>query len=294
MVSKIRPFAAWGLLVLGAVGFGCRTPPPPPPVPSAIQDAMRLAQQAAKLQEANQWPAASAWWERAARQFQLLNDGTNLAVAYHNQAACQQALGRSKEAAGLLEQAARLNEQLSLTQAWWRNQLALVQLESTVAPNRAQFRIDQLNARIPGPNDAPSRALLAHETARARWRADHAEAALADLDAATRAFQEAHDLLGQAAVDVTRAQCLERLKRLDEAETAWRAALAIFEARGQVRGIATALAGLGNCLATQGRHPTEASALLRRSAENFEALGMREEARRTHRLLEKLTVAPAR
>ncbi|MCC7376489.1 MAG: hypothetical protein IT581_17650 [Verrucomicrobiales bacterium] len=280
--------AALSLVFLGWVASGCRTAPPPPPIPPAIQDAHRLAQQAAKLQEAGQWTAASAWWERAARQFQLLNDRTNLAVALHNQGTCRQALGQSKDAASLLEAAARLNLELSLTEAWWRNQLALVQLEGATNPERAQSRIHDLTAQNPGPADASSRALLSHESARADLRAGQAEAALGELEAASKAFQEANDPLGQAAAAVTRAQALERLKKFDEAEAAWRSALAMFEAHGQLRGIATALAGWGSCLSIQGRNPAEAASLLSRAADNFEALGMRDEARRARATLEKL------
>ncbi|MBL9135702.1 MAG: tetratricopeptide repeat protein [Verrucomicrobiales bacterium] len=287
-----RNRAATALLILATVGGGCHTAPPPPPVPGTLLEAQRLALQATRLQDASQWAAASVGWQRAARQFQLINDRTNLAVALHHQGICQQALGKPEEAAARLEQASRLNDELGLATPWWRNQIALVQLEASTAPDQAQARLDRLNHRHPGPDDAMSQGLLAHETARAKLRHHQPAPALADLALATTRFQEAGATFGQAAVEVTRAQTLEALGRLSEAESAWRSALAVFEAGGQLRGIATAMAGLGNCLAMQGRQAAEAESLLRRSAENFEALGLAPEARQARSALDQL--APKR
>lgn len=276
------------LVSLIVLGTGCRTPPPPPPIPAAIQEAQRLGLQATRLQDAGQWAAASAWWVRAARQFQLINDRTNLAVALHHQGTCKQALGKPKEAAEHLEQAAQLNQDLGLEETWWRNQIALVQVEAADAPELARKRLEQLNQRLPGPHDTASQALLAHETARAKLRLQQPEAALSDLAIAAARFQEAGDTFGLAAVDASRAQALEGLGRLPESEAAWRSALGIFENRGHLRGIATALAGLGNCLALQGRDIAEAERLLRTSAENFEAMGLAAEARQARKTLENV------
>src|SRR5713226_7549153 len=103
--------------------LGCSTAQPLPPAPVAVSRAEQSAEQAAKLSESQNWPAAAQEWKLAAERFGLLNDQAREAVALHNLAQAQRELGHAVPARLLLEEAASLNKKLGRTNEWLRNQI---------------------------------------------------------------------------------------------------------------------------------------------------------------------------
>lgn len=243
-----------------------------------METAQRWARQAADLQARENWTGAVAAWERAGRQFQLLNQVTNLAVAWHNEAACRLQLRQVDAARELLEKAAGLNDSLGVQDAWWRNQVVLLQLENALSPGGAAARLAQLELRQPGP--APEvQALIDHELARALLASGDRSGALESLGRAGVVFAARGDRRALAAITVTRARVLDDDGRSIEAAAAWEQALAGFEDLGDIRGVAVALAGLGLSLADAGNDLEKATALLERAAGNLRVLGMEEDHR---------------
>jgi tetratricopeptide (TPR) repeat protein len=237
-----------------------------------------LSRQAALLQSNGDWNGALAWWDRAARQYQLLNDRTNLAMAWHNLGVTHRALGKTQEATSDLERAAALNAELGLTNAWWRNQIALLQVANDSAqPGRSErlIRLDQDPGR---PVDGTLGAILAQERARTWMEEGRLPEALTEAERAVAAFAAVGDRGGRAAAQVTVAKILRRLERFGDASRVWREALAEFEASGDPRGVAVALAGWGGCLAAEGRDAALAVDLLKRAEANYRSLGLVHEA----------------
>ncbi len=274
---------AWSLavLVLAVVGgnvVGCASKPVPPPPPRAWEEAGRLSRQAALLQSNGDWNGALAWWDRAARQYQLLNDRTNLAVAWHNLGVSHRALGQTQEAMADLERASALNEELGLTNAWWRNQIALLQVANDSAQAGRSTRLARLD-QLPGrPEDGTLGAILAQERARTWMEEGRLPEALGEAERAVAAFAAVGDRAGRAAAQVTVAKILRRLERFGQAARIWQEALMEFEALGDPRGVAVSLAGWGGCLAAEGRDPALAMDLLKRAEANYRSLGLGREA----------------
>jgi tetratricopeptide (TPR) repeat protein len=264
-----------GFLV--ALLAACATKPQPSQ-PETLEVAERFARQATSVQAAEDWSAAAAAWERSARHFQLLNQLTNLSVAWHNEGVARRELGQLDKSRQLLEKAAKLNDALGQTNAWWRNQIALLQLEQMTAPQSAAQRLTLIQGARLSPTDPELVALLAHEEGRlavARGDLDRAATALARAEST---FASIHNLRGQAAVHVTLARLLREKGDLDGSERAWRAALEQYEQLAYPRGITVAMAGLGSCLAARGDDLAEAASLLERAVENFRSLGLEREA----------------
>lgn len=260
-------------LLLAIVTSGCASRAPEEPPPRALADADRLARQAAQLQAAQNWPGAASWWQRAALQFQMLHQPVPLAVAWHNEAVCRRELGQWEEARTLLEDAAALNERTGQTNAWWRNQLALVQLEATVPDASPVPRLNRLLPRRTEP-DQPVQAILAHEAARSLLGQMDAQAALRELAGAELLFTRLHDAQGLAAVRLTQARAQVQLGDPVAAEAAWRDALQRFQALGNLPGIALSMAGLGSTLADGEDRVGEAEWLLSQAIENLGNLGI--------------------
>jgi tetratricopeptide (TPR) repeat protein len=262
----------WGTVV------GCASKPVPPPPPRAWEEAGRLSRQAALLQSHGDWNGALAWWDRAARQFQLLNDRTNLAMAWHNLGVSHRALGQTQEATDDLERAASLNAALGLTNAWWRNQIALLQVANDSAQPGRSERLMLLDQHPGRPMEGTLGAILAQERARTWMDEGRLPEALTEAERAVAAFAGVGDRGGQAAAHVTLAKILRRLGRHGDAARIWREALAEFEALGDPRGVAVSLAGWGGCLAAEGLNLAQAMDLLKRAEANYRSLGLADEA----------------
>lgn len=260
-------------LLVASLTFGCASRPPEEPPPRALADADRLASQAAQLQAAQNWPGAAAWWQRAALQFQWLHQPIPLAVAWHNEAVCRRELGQWEDARSLLENAASLNQRTGQTNAWWRNQLALVQLESTLPDASPIPRLNRLLPRRSEP-DPPAQAILAHEAARSLLDQQEAHAALRELSEAESLFARLNDAQGLAAVRLTQARALLQQGDPVASEAAWRDALRRYQALGNLPGIALAMAGLGTTLADTENRLDEAEWLLSQAVENLRNLGI--------------------
>jgi tetratricopeptide (TPR) repeat protein len=267
----------WAVAVLFA---GCAGRPQPSQ-PKAVEQADRLARQAADVLAEENWTAAANAWERSARHYQLLNQLTNLAVAWHNEGVARRELGQLPEARRLLERAAKLNDELGETNAWWRNQIALLQLEQLNAPQNAVQRLNLIHGARLSPADPELAALLSHEEGRLALSQGRLENAAMALDRAEAGFATVNNRKGEAAVKVTRARLYRQQSDLGASEQAWRSALEQYEALAYPRGITIALAGLGSCLAAQGARVAEAVRLLERAAENFLSLGLQTEAAAT-------------
>ncbi len=270
--------AAVGLL-LGWGGTGCASRPEPPPPPAAVSDANRLAKEAARLLTQENWAGAVAWWERAGRQYQLVNRPDQVALARHNEAVARRAMGESERARELWEESARLNRSSGQTNAWWRNQLALFQLEIESDPARAEARRAALEPRREELGAQPAVAPhWTHECARLLLVQGRVGESLGDARLAVAGFDAVGDGAGAASAWVTVARGHEAAGRFEEATAAWRTSLGLFEVLGHPRGIAVALAGLGARLVADGQ-ATPGRELLERARDNFRALRLEAEAR---------------
>lgn len=274
-------------LALAATLAGCSSNPPPPPKPKAVADADRLTTQATRLQNEENWPGAAQLWQRAARQFQLLNRPSDLALARHNEAICRIALQEIQPARQLLQQAADSNRQLGRTHDWWRNQIALLQIDNASAPSAALERLHQLQPRLPEIQSQPFLlGLFQHETARASLaNALPTSESLAAADQALASFQQTHNPAAQAAVRMTRARILHRDRQWLAAVSEWRQALTTFEQLGHPRAVALCLAGLGTSLAQTESTQAEAQVILGRALENLATLHQHADAQAVRQTL---------
>jgi len=264
-------------------GTGCSTSKPPAPKPKAWQDAERLANQAAALQANGNWNGALEWWDRAAQQYVLLHDRTNLAVAYHNLGMVRRSLGQSKEATSDLEKAAQLNEHTGQRDAWWRNQIGLVQVGNDVGKGDAARLLVRLDGEPDRPTTGRLAAVLGHERARAKFASGDGAGALAESDRAAALYAAAGDPAGKAAIGALCGKILRSLGRNDEAIVFWKESLSTFERLGDPRGIAVTLAGWGGSLAATGRDPRLAGELLEHAEASYRMLGIQAEAEATAR-----------
>ncbi len=280
-----------GLAFLAVAGAGCAGRPVPAP-PRAVAEAERLVAQASKLQAEENWPGAADWWRRAGQQYQLLNRRGDVALARHNEGICRRAMGQLGVSHALLEEASAANRDLGRTNAWWRNQIALLQLENESDLGRASARLESLEPRLAGIAEPSLVALLRHEEARTRAGQGRLPEALSASARAAAAFQALGEAGGSAAVLLTRARIFQMRGDSVEAVAAWREALAAFERMGHPRGVAMSLSGLGVSLARGGGTREEAESILRRALENLAALKMEAESRVVQDELGKLQTPP--
>ena len=272
--------------------LGCSTTQTLPPAPVAATQAERTAEQAAKLSASQNWPAAAKEWKLAAERFELLNDQGREAVALHNLAQAQRELGHAVAAQRLLEEAASLNEKLGRANEWWRNQIALLQLEASSTDAAAlHARFEQLAPAVEHLADRSVRGLFLNELG--LWRqsqGNFTNAAACYLEAA-RLFARSGDPAGHAAATANLARLFEARKNFEEALQHWRRVLEEFEKLADPHGIACALAGAGRSqLAAHKELPT-AEELLRRAARNYRLLQCAGETRATLELLEQCLLA---
>ena len=273
------------LSLLVAFSPGCSSTKPPAPAPPAVRMAEQAAAQADELSRQQNWPAAARLGRLAADRFSLLNDQAGEAIALHNLAQAQRELGQEREAVLLLEKAAGLNQKLGRTNEWWRNQIALLQLEFQ-HPEAAASRFATLLPRVPPSLDHSTHGLFLNELGLWQTRQLHfslADESFAQADEsfaqANKRFQASHDLGGLAAVQANRAQLKEEQKDYAEATRLWREALQKFQLLTDAPGIARALSGQGRSLLFSQTDLPHAEELLRRATHNFHLLrSPREEA----------------
>lgn len=261
---------------LAVVGFGlcsgCSTTPPPAALPPARVEAERLATQAARLQAEGNWKAAVVVWKRAGEQYALLNQTAELALAWHNEGTARRVLGDWEAARVLLERAATANAQGGRTQVWWRNQLALIQVEREHDPAAARTRVTDLE-QTPGiPTEPRLAALWDHEVAALELLEGQAESALVRAQRVQTAYRQFADVPGLAASLTLEAQIFLRLGKFSDAEARAVQALERYESLADPGGIAVALATAGFAVAAQPGREDEARNFLTRAESNFAAL----------------------
>lgn len=268
--------------------LGCTSTKPPPAPAPAVAVASRTATQAAELSERQNWTAAAREWKLAVDRFALLNDRRNEAIALHNLAHAQLELGHLDEAHRHLEQAAGLNEKLGHKEEWWRNQIALLQVEARLQQtNELRTRFEKLTPLAAGIRNRSIQGLFLNETA--LWhhgRSDFDQAAEA-FEQARRHFEAAADRFGIAAVLANRAQLYERQQDYPLAIETWQKALASFESVADPRGVTRSLAGFGRTLLAAEKDFPVAEDFLRRAARNYHTLNFPKELNATLELLEQ-------
>ncbi|MFN0067419.1 MAG: hypothetical protein ACKVYV_07250 [Limisphaerales bacterium] len=262
----------------------CRSTPPPPPAPPAVALAAATAQQAGKLLAGGNWAAAARQWDLAATRFQLVNDLAGTATARHNAGIAWLSAGDAATAHERLGEAAVLNEELGRRDDWWRNQVALLNLELDRADHcGAANRLARLGPLAGEIAEPRVRMLFEHARARALLVEGRPEEAEERLSAA-RALAPAEGA-DRASLAATEARAAGVRQDWPAAETRWREALAGYERAGDAPGVATALAGLGRVLLNRPGREADGERLLERAAENFKALKLPAEEAAVRRTL---------
>lgn len=275
------------LLLLSA----CSSSPPPPVLPVAVAQASYAADMARKLSANENWSVAAREWQNAVDRYRLLNDRASEAIAFHNLAQAQRALGDLDRAHALLEQAADLNQQLGRSDEGWRNQVALLQIEAQAKQTAALGARFTKLAAAPPPDSRPQlQGLFFNELG--LWQRCRGDLAKADetFRRAEQAMAKAGDRHGAAAVLANRAWLDEAQGRFAAALEKWSQARARFETLADPPGIAAALAGEGRVLLAAGQNLPAAEAALRRASDNFRTLKMNDDrAAALHSLVTCLT-----
>jgi tetratricopeptide (TPR) repeat protein len=257
---------------------GCSSTKPVAPAPVAVSQARLQADNAAKLTGAGNWTAAARAWQQTAEGYALLNDRANEAIAWHNLAQAQRELGQTAEARTRLEQAAALNLELGRTNEWWRNQIALLQIErqdqESAAAEKRLARLTPLANALSAPE---LRGLFLNELGLWQMRQHEMVPAEATFRQAEQAFLKANHAPGLAAVLANRAQLALAQARPLEALALWRSALTRYESLADARGIAFCLAGLGRAQLAAGTALDQAESNLRRAADNYRRLNLKPE-----------------
>jgi tetratricopeptide (TPR) repeat protein len=290
VTARIGPWLAVAAVAWAAFwGVGCSSTRPPVAAPETLRLADQAASEAARHAAARRYEAAAKGWRAAADQYELLNRRGSQAVALHNLAQAERRLGRPMEAAVLLEQAAALNRVLGHETEWWRNQVALLQLEAAAKETETlDSRFAELLPRIKTLTDPLTRAHFLNEEGLWEMSRGGLDRAAPRFRDAKRLFEKAADEAGQAAVLGNEAELYEARSDFDAALRAWQSALARYEALGDRRGIAQALAGQGRAWTSMNSNLSEAESLLRRAARHFEMLREPEAAARAADWLKRI------
>jgi tetratricopeptide (TPR) repeat protein len=286
----MAPAAGWILLWFAVGWLGCAGPAPVP-VSREVEDAQRSARMAARLQGDRQWASAAIAWERAARQYRLLNRSAPWAVASHNEGVVLLQLGEWDKARDRLETAMRLNRDLGDTAAVWRNQLALLQLDiadPSADPVPLSLELEARQGELGA--DPRMQGLLAHELSRVRLGQGSLEEAAGWSARAEAAFTGLEDPQALGAVWTVRGEIAGAAGHWQEASGWWRRALELYQGQGDPEGVAAALAGWGRSLAADGSAPEEARRVLSLAVENLTDLGQTEEAERLRGVLDAMRV----
>jgi len=279
--------------ILIALLVSCRSAPPPPPAAPAVAMAQRAVEQAAKLsaQEQN-WPAAVQAWQLAVERLSLLNDRASEATAIHNLAQAERELDQYDEGRKHLEQAAVLNQRLGRTNEWWRNQIALLQIDAQSRNAESlKARLEKLRALASSLHDDTTHGLFLNELA--LWQKSEGDLSQAEktLAQAQDHFRAAHDSYGLAAISANRAELYEQQKNYPAAVTSWKDALARFGSLHDPPGITRSLAGEGRTLLWARQDLAVAEDLLRRAARNYRTLQKSEQAQAVLELLAQCMAA---
>jgi len=274
--------------------LGCRSTPQPTPAPTAVTLVVRSEDQAAKLSHQQNWPAAARAWQLAADRASLLNDSAGEAVALHNLGQAERALGQNSAARQHLEQAAAQNEKLGHTAEWWRNQIALLQVEADAeagSTERLKARFNKLTPLSSQLRDHALLGLFLNELG--LWQKKQGELSVSDqtFAKAEEDFKAAKDSFGVATVLVNRAQLFGEQKNYPAAISSWKTALQNFQALANPPGIARALAGQGQALLAAHEDLAGAEDLLRRALHNYRTLQNPKQAKATMEYLLQCLVA---
>jgi tetratricopeptide (TPR) repeat protein len=279
-------------LLAAVLLFGCTSAKPPKPIAPAVESADRSASQAAKLSAQGNWQAAAGQWQSALDHYRLINDRSNEAIALHNLAEAKDQTGDHNTAHSLFESAAALNSKLGNDDQWWRNQIALLELEA-----RSQ-QTTELAARFekltPLSKQLPSRglkALFLNELG--LWHSGQGK-----FDDAGKEFAEALQLFrvdknesGTGTVLANQALLLERQNKYHDAAQAWAVAQKAFETLADPTGISVSMAGRGRSLLEAGEDLPAVEDFLRRAAQNFRVLRADKQAQEASKLLERALTA---
>ena len=273
--SRLNSFSSVGLalalicLLLAA----CSSTPPPVDLPPARLQAGIMAEAASKLTMSENWAAAARQWRLTAERFAALNDLVSQAAALHNLAQAQRELYGLQSAGSNLLTAAALNIETGQTNAWWRNQIALIQLagENSIPDlsTNLESHFSQLSDRIASQTDPEIKGLFYNEQARWFLRQSNYIQTSHALQRADLAFATIQHLTGRAAVAENNARLLLVQFNWIASFQEWANALKTYEALGEMNGIARCLEGQGATFLAQGSDLDSAEKLLRRAATNF-------------------------
>ena len=288
-LSRLASMVCIALLAL----FGCRSASPPPPAAPAVSMAERAEAQAQKLSDQGQnWLAAARAWQLAADRFSLLNDLAGEALALHNLAQAEGEMDQLDQAHTNLQRAANLNQRIARTNEWWRNQIALLQVEARSGQTDAlQSRFASLGPQAERLHSPALRGLFLNELG--LWQKGQRDFSKAEhtFTDAEKQFKEARDQYGLATIAGNRAELAEAQTDYTASSRLWQEALAKFQTLSDPPGIARALAGQGRALLAARKDLPEAEALLRRAAHNFQVLQKPREAASAAELLAKCLAA---
>ena len=266
---------------------GCVSNNPPAPRSQAVQRAEAAEEAARRHSQNGHWSAAAAAWRQAADRYALLNARSREAAAWHNLAIAQKHLRDLDAASEASRKAAALNKSLDREQEWWRNQIALLQINALrPSPQDLDLQFTQLIPRTTAIKDPATHGLFLNEWGLWLWRQGDYDAAHAKFDLAMARFQEAEHAPGKASVLANQALVLESEKRFAEAGDTWQTALRQFESLGDPRGIATSMAGLGRSTLAADPSSKHALDLLHRAARNFQLLDLSEQQAQVEALLQ--------
>ena len=265
------------------MSFGCRSAKAPPPTPQAVSVATRLTTQAETLSQQQNWPAAAEEWKKSAEQFGLLNNLPQQAIALHNQGEAEQEQGHGEGARKLFNAAAELNQKTGRDSEWWRNQIALLQVDAGLA-NRSQDlekRFEELLPKSKNLNQPLLLALFQNEVGLWHMHKKDWKDAETAFVSAEKNFQQVQNAVGIAATLANRALLAEATEQFASAESLWRDALSRHEKLSAPAGIARSLAGIGRSLLKQQNKLSESEDFLRRAANNFAVLKLESERKKT-------------
>ena len=254
--------------------------------------AERADSQAMKLSLQENWAAAAGAWQQAADRYSLLNDRRGEAVALHNLAQAERALNQGAKAHDHLEEAAKLNRTDGRMDEWWRNQIALLQLEaSSENGETASNRVQTLLPMVASLRDRSLAGVFRNELGLWQQKQGDLNDAEKSFAAAEEDFKAAKDAIGLATIAVNRAELYGQRKNFTAAIASWKEALAKFEALKNPPGIARSLAGEGRALLMARQDLPQAEDLLRRASRNYRLLQKPQEEQATLELLAECLAA---
>lgn len=292
---QLDPWCSTGMAMtcLCLILTACSSAPPPAPVPPARLQAENMANAASKLSSIENWSAADRQWSQTAKHFAALNDLVSEAAALHNLAQAQRELYQAHAAHSNYLMAASLNLETGQSNAWWRNQIALIQLgQEDLIPaisTNLESQFSQLSGRMDLLSDLETKGLFYNEQGRWFLRQNDFVGASNALLHADQAFASIQNQSGLAAVSENNALLQSAQTNWTASFQAWATALAIDESLGEMNGIARCLAGQGATLLRQGKDLNSAEKLLKRASSNFALLHEPfEECRSLERLVECL------